>query len=341
MGPVPRIDHRGVRLAGDGLDTAEEAAHAIAETDVLRSFAETAARHGYSRPLVDDGDVLDIEDGRHPVLLSTMGSSRFVPNASLLSGSARRLAIVTGPNMAGKSTYIRQVALLQILAQIGSFVPARHMRAGVVDRVFARVGAADDLARGNSTFMVEMTETANILNNATHRSLVILDEVGRGTSTFDGLAIAWAISEHLLNTTRCRTLFATHYHQLIALNESFDGVVNLNVAVREWGDEIVFLHQIVEGGTDRSYGIHVARLAGVPKSVLERATQILHELEAGNPDLRPVAGPPRDSREQKQQQSLFEAPEKALARDLAALDPDTLTPVDALLKIKELRERLG
>lgn len=336
-------------------DRIKATADAIGTLDVLLSLAQVAALHGYARPDIDDGDALVIEDGRHPVLLNTRGAARFVPNGCTLIGATRRLGIVTGPNMAGKSTYIRQVALLQILAQIGSFVPAKAMRCGVVDRVFARVGASDDLARGNSTFMVEMAETANILNNATDKSLIILDEVGRGTSTFDGLAIAWAISEHLLNTVKARALFATHYHQLIALAETYPAVVNLNVAVREWGDEIVFLHQIVEGGSDRSYGIHVARLAGVPKPVLLRANEILRQLEASSPDLRkteiakgspdggaraPATAP---SPAKKAQPSLFDppSPEKEVAKQLKALDLDRMTPIDALMALKKLRDELG
>ena len=225
------------------------------------------------------------------------------------------------------------------------------MRCGVVDRVFARVGASDDLARGNSTFMVEMAETANILNNATDKSMIILDEVGRGTSTFDGLAIAWAISEHLLNSVKARALFATHYHQLIALAETYPAVVNLNVAVREWGDEIVFLHQIVEGGSDRSYGIHVARLAGVPKPVLVRANEILRQLEASSPDLRkteiakgtPDGGARAPISAKKAQPSLFDppSPEKDVAKQLKALDLDRMTPIDALMALKKLRDELG
>ncbi len=319
------------------LEPIKQTAAALGELDALCSLAEVAALHGYTRPQVDDGGALEIEEGRHPVLAATMGASQFVPNDCRLDGGKRRLAIVTGPNMAGKSTFIRQVALIQILAQMGGFVPARRARVSVSDRIFARVGASDDLARGRSTFMVEMTETANILNNATARSLVILDEVGRGTSTFDGLALAWAISEHLLLVRRARTLFATHYHQLIDLAAVFPGVVNLNVAVREWGEEIVFLHRIVEGGSDRSYGIHVARLAGVPRAVLERAQAVLADLEKGNPDLTPRgAHAPR-----KTQGSLFEDPAQALGKELRGLDPDTLAPLDALLKLREWKKRLG
>ncbi|MBI4878124.1 MAG: DNA mismatch repair protein MutS [Planctomycetes bacterium] len=319
------------------LEPVKKTAAALAELDALYSLAEVAALHGYTRPLVDDGGALEIEEGRHPVLAATMGASQFVPNDCRLDGATRRLAIVTGPNMAGKSTYIRQVALIQILAQMGGFVPARRARVSVCDRIFARVGASDDLARGRSTFMVEMTETANILNNATAQSLVILDEVGRGTSTFDGLALAWAISEHLLQVKRARTLFATHYHQLIDLAAVFTGVVNLNVAVREWGEEIVFLHRIVEGGSDRSYGIHVARLAGVPRAVLERAQAVLADLEKGNPDLAPrSAHAPR-----RAQGTLFEDPAQALCKEMRGLDPDAMSPLDALLKLREWRKRFG
>ena len=244
-------------------------ADALATVDVLAALAQRAVESRYVAPEIDDGDVLKIVDGRHPVV--ERGSGPFVPNDSRLNRSDRMITILTGPNMAGKSTYIRQTALIVLLAQIGSFVPASEARIGVVDRVFTRIGAADDIGQNASTFMVEMLEIANILNNATSRSLVVLDEVGRGTSTFDGLALAWAIVEHLHEKTRARSLFATHYHQLTDLAARLKGVCNMNVSVREWHDEIVFLHKIVDGGTDRSYGIHVARLAGVPRDVLDRA----------------------------------------------------------------------
>ena len=314
-------------------------AAALADTDALTSLATVAARHGYTRPEIDDDDRLEIEEGRHPVLAATLGASNFVPNDSRLGGD-QRLGIVTGPNMAGKSTYIRQVALLQILAQIGSFVPARNARIGVVDRVFARVGASDDLARGHSTFMVEMTETANILNNATARSLVILDEVGRGTSTFDGMSLAWAISEHLIDPIGCRGLFATHYHQLIDLAARVKGVCNLTVSVKEWGDEIVFLHRIVEGGSDRSYGIHVARLAGIPKRVLDRASSILRDVEESSPDLcAPQSGKTR--KPVAVQQNLFDPVPHELLKELGKLDPDQVTPMDALMRLRDWKERFG
>jgi DNA mismatch repair protein MutS len=225
---------------------------------------------------------LAIKDGRHPVLDQTLVEEKFVPNDTSLDGEDLRLAIITGPNMAGKSTYIRQVALIVLMAQIGSFVPAESAEIGLVDRVFTRVGASDDLARGQSTFMVEMNETSNIVNNATERSLVILDEIGRGTSTFDGLSIAWSVAEFLHDNIKARTLFATHYHELTKLAAERKGVCNFNVAVREWNEQIIFLRKIIPGGADKSYGIQVARLAGLPKAILDRAKDILAHLENPN-----------------------------------------------------------
>ncbi len=273
----------------------QQTASALAQLDVLASFAETARLHNYCRPQISDEGVLQIRDGRHPVLEQQLVEERFVPNDTGLAAvkslngyiaeSAKndstlpQIALITGPNMAGKTTYIRQVALLALLAHTGSFVPAAEARIDLVDRIFTRIGASDDLARGQSTFMVEMTETANILNNATARSLIVLDEIGRGTSTFDGLSLAWSIVEHLHNAVGAKTLFATHYHELTELAARLPRLKNFNVAVREWNDQIVFLRKIVEGGTDKSYGIQVARLAGVPKEVLERAKQILSNLE--------------------------------------------------------------
>ena len=287
----------------------QQTASALAQLDVLASFAETARLHNYCRPQISDEGVLQIRDGRHPVLEQQLVEERFVPNdTGLFSGTGilpvsseknlpaekptrhethrqdacattPQIALITGPNMAGKSTYIRQVALLTLLAHTGSFVPAIEARIDLVDRIFTRIGASDDLSRGQSTFMVEMTETANILNNATARSLIVLDEIGRGTSTFDGLSLAWSIVEHLHNAVGAKTLFATHYHELTELAARLPRIKNFNVAVREWHDQIVFLRKIVEGGTDKSYGIQVARLAGVPKEVLERAKQILSNLE--------------------------------------------------------------
>ncbi len=267
----------------------QQTAAALAQLDVLGSFAETARLYNFIKPVVGDAGGLQIRDGRHPVLEQQLADERFVPNDTALAsrtGQApeagadlAQIALITGPNMAGKSTYIRQVALLTLLAHTGSFVPAAEARIDLVDRIFTRIGASDDLSRGQSTFMVEMTETANILNNATPRSLIVLDEIGRGTSTFDGLSLAWSIVEHLHNQVGAKTLFATHYHELTELAARLPRLKNYNVAVREWNDQIVFLRKIVEGGTDKSYGIQVARLAGVPKPVLERAKQILVNLE--------------------------------------------------------------
>jgi DNA mismatch repair protein MutS len=261
------------------LSKLQESAATLAVLDVLCSMAETARLHGYCRPEIDDSEILEITEGRHPVLDRQMEGARFVPNDTHLGTDGKKFAIITGPNMAGKSTYIRQTALLALMAQTGSFVPAKSMRLGLADRIFTRVGANDDLARGQSTFMVEMNETANILNNATAKSLVILDEIGRGTSTFDGLSIAWSVAEHLHDQIGCRALFATHYHELTDLERTRPGVQNLNVAVREWNDQIVFLRKIVPGRADQSYGIQVARLAGLPDSIIARAKEILGNLE--------------------------------------------------------------
>ena len=260
----------------------QQTAAAIGTLDVICSLAETARLFGYCRPALNQSLRLVIRDGRHPVLDQNLAEEKFVPNDTDLDGERMRLAIITGPNMAGKSTYIRQVALIVLLAQIGSFVPASSAEIGLVDRVFTRVGASDDLSRGQSTFMVEMNETANIVNNATERSLVILDEIGRGTSTFDGLSIAWSVAEFLHDKIKARTLFATHYHELTKLAEERRGVANFNVAVREWNEQIIFLRKIIPGGADKSYGIHVARLAGVPKEILDRAKDILSHLEKPN-----------------------------------------------------------
>jgi len=320
-----------------------ETARALAELDVLAGLAQIAAQQRYVAPAIDDGDEIRIVEGRHPVLERSPACTTFVPNDALLD-EKHRITILTGPNMAGKSTYIRQVALIVLLAQIGSFVPAEEARIGVVDRIFTRVGAGDDISRGESTFMVEMVEIANILNNASQRSLVILDEVGRGTSTFDGLALAWAIAEHLHERIGCRTLFATHYHQLTDLASRYPGVVNKNVAVREWGEEIVFLHKIVEGGTDRSYGIHVARLAGVPQDVLARAKNILADLERDEEGLaeRILAGSSSPAAAQRgpQQLALFSPPPSAVEQALKKLDLDTLTPIDALVALRDLKHKL-
>jgi len=279
----------------------QRTASVLAQIDVLGSFAETARLFNYCRPEIRDEGVLRIRDGRHPALEQNLSEERFVPNDAHLDGGIQ-VALITGPNMAGKSTYIRQVALLALLAHTGSFVPATEARIDLLDRLFTRIGASDDLARGQSTFMVEMCETANILNNATPRSLIILDEIGRGTSTFDGLSLAWSIIEYLHNQVGAKTLFATHYHELTELAGRLSRLKNYNVAVREWHDQIVFLRKIVEGGTDKSYGIQVARLAGVPKNVLDRAKEILRNLEES--ELTPEGNVRQATRRQQDREKL-------------------------------------
>ncbi|MCU0726685.1 MAG: DNA mismatch repair protein MutS [Planctomycetes bacterium] len=309
-------------------------ARAVAEVDALASLAEAAALCGYARPRVDGGTALSIEGGRHPVLERIPRGEAFVPNDVRMGEVDRRLLLITGPNMSGKSTYLRQTALIVLMAQCGSFVPADSAAIGVADRIFARVGASDDLAQGKSTFMVEMSETANILHNATPRSLLVLDEIGRGTSTYDGVAIAWAVTEHLATRVRARTLFATHYHELTEIAGRLPNVTNLNVAVREWGDEVVFLRKIEEGGTDRSYGVHVARIAGIPPEVVTRAREILARLERRpEPALADRPARPR-------QLPLFAPPPHPAIEALKSLDPDRLTPLEALLKLRELRGTL-
>jgi DNA mismatch repair protein MutS len=280
------------------LEPIQRTAVAIGTLDVICGLAETARLYGYSRPALNASLRLVIRDGRHPVLDQNLAEEKFVPNDTDLDGERIRLAIITGPNMAGKSTYIRQVALIVLMAQIGSFVPASSAEIGLVDRVFTRVGASDDLSRGQSTFMVEMNETANIVNNASERSLVILDEIGRGTSTFDGLSIAWSVAEFLHDKIKARALFATHYHELTKLASERKGVTNFNVAVREWNEQIIFLRKIIPGGADKSYGIHVARLAGVPKEILDRARDILEHLEKPN-GAAEVQKPARGKRSKK------------------------------------------
>ncbi|HOV74213.1 MAG TPA: DNA mismatch repair protein MutS [Candidatus Hydrogenedentes bacterium] len=303
----------------------QETADAMATVDALLSFAEVAATKGYCKPTVDTSNELRIRDGRHPVVEDLMSRGDFVPNDTVLDPSSAFLQIVTGPNMAGKSTYLRQVALIALMAQIGSFTPAAEVRAGVVDRIFTRVGASDNLVRGESTFMVEMIETANILNSASERSLIVLDEIGRGTSTFDGISIAWSVAEHIHDHIRAKTLFATHYHELTDLANKLEHAKNVNVAVREWGGKVVFLYRIVDGGADHSYGIQVAKLAGLPPPVIERARGILESLEAGNPA---SVGLP-------QQMYLFgpetpSAEPSAVEKELESTDIDALSPREAL-----------
>jgi len=315
----------------------------LAQLDVLASLAELARHRGYVRPTITDQPELRIIDGRHPVLDIVETQGTFVPNDTLIGGENGTVQLITGPNMAGKGTYIRQVALITLMAQMGSFVPAREATIGIADRIFARVGASDELTRGQSTFMVEMTETARILNTATPRSLVILDEIGRGTSTYDGISLAWAIVEHLHDHVGCRTLFATHYHELTDLAQSLAGVRNLNVAVKEWEDHVVFLHKIVAGAADKSYGIHVARLAGVPREVNERAKQILARMEEehlGENGRAKIAIKGRKSRRGDLQLTLFAAPEHPVVQELRQLNIDTLTPLEALRRLSDLKANI-
>jgi len=308
-------------------------AAAIAQIDVLCSLAETAARRDYSRPVLTSGDAIDIKGGRHPVVEQSIGRDNFVPNDAYLCNRDNQLVILTGPNMSGKSTYLRQVALIILLAQIGSFVPADSVDVGIVDRIFTRIGAQEDLAAGQSTFMVEMTEAANILNNAGPRSFVILDEIGRGTSTYDGLSIAWAVAEFIHNHPELgtKTIFATHYHELVDLAAILPRVKNFNVAVAEEGDRVIFLHKIIPGGTGRSYGIHVAQLAGLPKPVIARAQEVLAELES-----RATKRSRVPTRKAGQQIPLF-AKRSALAEEVARLDIDSMSPLEAITKLYELK----
>jgi len=321
----------------------QKTAEALSELDALASFAESAVENGYVRPDMDESDVISITDGRHPVVEALTGRERYVPNDTLLDGADNRLLIITGPNMAGKSTYMRQVALIVLMAQVGSFVPAASASIGLVDRIFTRVGASDNIARGQSTFMVEMNETANILHNATPKSLIIMDEIGRGTSTFDGVSIAWAVAEHIHDKSRlgARTLFATHYHELTELAATCPGIRNYNISVREWKDEIVFLRKIVEGGADKSYGIQVARLAGLPRELLGRARAILRNLEHSEYD---AAGKPtiagRAAAEPESQLDIFASqPTYDILSELDSLDIMDMTPIEALMKLGELKDR--
>ena len=320
-----------------------QAAALIARIDFFCSLAETARRYHYTRPTVNDGEAISYSEGRHPVIERSLPPGRFVPNDIRLDQTADEVLIITGPNMAGKSTVLRQTALITLMAQMGSFVPAASAEIGVVDRIFTRVGAMDNLRRGQSTFMVEMNETANILNNATERSLVILDEIGRGTSTFDGLSIAWAVAEDLVNKNGrgVKTIFATHYHELTDLARTNERVKNFNIAVREWNDTIIFLHKLMPGGTNRSYGIQVAALAGVPAGVVARAKELLHNIEKGE---FTSTGEPRIAtgggrkKAQPNQLSLFSGTNDRLRERLLAVQPDQLSPLDALNLLYELKK---
>jgi DNA mismatch repair protein MutS len=321
-----------------------ESASVIAELDVLANFAVTARHYGYVRPQITSGDELTIHKGRHPVieaLAEQHRADRFVPNDLYLNDSADRIIILTGPNMGGKSTFLRQAALMVIMAQMGSFVPAKMMKFALVDRIFTRIGASDHLTRGRSTFMVEMTETAIILNSATPRSLIVLDEIGRGTATFDGLSIAWAVVEHIQTHIRAKTLFATHYHELTELADLLPGIRNYHVMVKETENRIIFLRTIESGPADRSYGIEVARLAGIPLNVTSRAREILKKHEENEHQLSDnlTVRSKRKPRIIVNQLPLFTAMEEELRGSLRAIDIDNLTPVEALKQLADLRKR--
>jgi DNA mismatch repair protein MutS len=325
-----------------GASLVRDAADAIADIDTLAAFAEAAVSRGYVRPQLDDSTRLEITGGRHPVVETAISTGSFVPNDTDLDASEAQIAILTGPNMAGKSTYLRQTALIALMAQIGSFVPADAAHVGLIDRIFTRIGAQDDISSGQSTFMVEMVETASILHHASSRSLVVLDEIGRGTSTWDGLAIARSVVEHLHNSSRlgCKTLFATHYHELTELAELLPRVVNYRVDVLEEGEDVVFLHRVVPGGADRSYGIHVARLAGMPRSVVQRAGEILQDLE------RISANGQGDSKREAMRQQpaspmqmTFFAPDSPVIDELKQLDIESLSPLEALTRLYELQRK--
>ncbi|MYF18983.1 MAG: DNA mismatch repair protein MutS, partial [Gemmatimonadetes bacterium] len=330
------------------VEPVQRTALSVATVDVLSTLAEVAFSNDYVRPQVDNSVRIDVKDGRHPAVEQLLPGGQFVPNDLTIDGEKDQILLITGPNMSGKSTILRQTGLIALLAQVGSFVPAREARIGVVDRIFTRVGASDNLARGESTFLVEMNEAANILNNATPKSLVLLDEIGRGTSTFDGLSIAWAMTEYLHNAEQIqpRTLFATHYHELTELEDLLPRVVNYSVAVREAGDTIAFLHKLMPGGCDHSYGIEVARLAGMPAEMIARAKEILNRLEQN--DLSVGSKPQSDRVKENGQMPLFapvaevkvEREDHPMLSELRDLDIARLTPVEALVKLDAWKRAL-
>jgi DNA mismatch repair protein MutS len=321
--------------AGAQVARLQASARSLAALDVFAALAEQAVRHGYTRPVVEDGFGLHLAKSRHPVIERLMPRERFMPN-DVRFDEAERVLLVTGPNMAGKSTILRQIGLCAVMAQMGSFVPAERAVIGVVDRLFTRVGASDNLAQGQSTFMVEMSETSAILHNATARSLVLLDEIGRGTSTYDGVAIAWAVTEHLHDRIGCKTMFATHYHELMQLPERLAHARNCNVAVQETGGTVVFLHRLMPGGTDRSYGVHVAQLAGLPDAVVQRAREVLGTLEGEHRVVPGAPPPPADPG----QLALFNVPKPdPVVEDLRAIDLNQLTPLEAMNRLAELQRK--
>ena len=323
------------------IERIQKSSNVVAMLDVLNDFACVAEDYEYVMPKVDDEDEILIKGGRHPVIERMIDSGTFVENDTYLNRRDDRVAIITGPNMAGKSTYMRQVALITLMAQIGSFVPAESAKIGVVDKIFTRVGASDDLSMGQSTFMVEMQEVSNIMKNATKNSLVILDEIGRGTSTYDGLAIAWAVAEYIadINQIGCKTLFATHYHELTTLESKVDGIKNYQVAVKEKGEDVIFLRKIIPGGTDESYGIHVAKLAGAPRKMLNRANEILKTLEK-KVRIKEKAEEKEMKKQVSGQLDMYNYKLADVALELDKIDVNELTPIDALNAIVKLKEKL-
>ena len=319
----------------------QNAARFLARLDCLLNLAEITDQNDYCRPEMTIDGRIHIEDGRHPVVEKMITGERFVPNTVSMDNETNQILIITGPNMAGKSTVLRQVALLVIMAQMGSFIPAKKASISIVDRIFTRVGALDNLSQGQSTFMVEMQETANILNNAGEHSLIIMDEIGRGTSTYDGLSIAWAVVEYLhdLHGSGVKTLFATHYHELTDLARQKQRVKNYNIAVKEWNDEIIFLRKLVEGATNRSYGIQVARLAGIPGSVINRSKKILYRIENKDPDLTDVFSDKNAGKNGPQQMDLFGNKDHFFVEKLSKLDISKMTPLEALNYLNELRDK--
>ena len=320
----------------------QKTATLISVLDVVSSFAIVAEDMGYVKPIVDNEGIIDIKEGRHPVIEKMISTSNFVPNDTYLDKNSNRLAIITGPNMAGKSTYMRQVALITLMAQVGSFVPASYAKIGIVDKIFTRVGASDDLSMGQSTFMVEMMEVATILKEATNESLVILDEIGRGTSTYDGLSIAWAVAEYIADKEKCgaKTLFATHYHELTELENKIEGVKNYSIAVKEKGEDIIFLRKIIDGGTDESYGVHVARLAGVPQIVTQKANEILQSLERKNVMTNKVIDI-KHKKEAADSINIYNYKVAEVAHEIDKIDFNQLTPIDALNTLVKIKEKLS
>ena len=326
----------------DNVKRLQKTAEAVSILDVLSSFAQVAEDMNYCKPVINKDGIIDIKEGRHPVIEKMLPTGEFIANDTYLDKNENRLSIITGPNMAGKSTYMRQVALITLMAQVGSFVPAQSAVIGVVDKIFTRVGASDDLSMGQSTFMVEMMEVAAILKEATSNSLIILDEIGRGTSTFDGLSIAWAVAEYIADINKCgaKTLFATHYHELTELENKLEGIKNYSIAVKEKGEDIIFLRKIVKGGTDESYGVHVARLAGVPKEVTKRANQILNTLER-----KSIIGSKKEEKEDKKQVTgqlgIFNFKLAEIAQELDKVNLNELTPIDALNTLVKIKEKMA